>query len=952
MKIMYCILSAILLSSYACRQPTKEIVKSLDLYLPEDLEVTLWAESPLFYNPTNMDVDIKGRIWITEAVDYRNFRNDSTRHLHHAQGDRVMILEDRDGDGRADTSKVYVQDRDLIAPVGIAVIGNKVVVSCSPNLIVYTDENGDDQPDKKEIFLKGFGGLDHDHALHALFAGPDGNWYFNTGNAGPHVVTDKSGWTLRSGSIYTGGSPYNTKNNGNMKSDDSCVYVGGLALRIQPDGKGLKVLGHNFRNSYEVIPDSYGNLWQNDNDDEVIACRTTWLMEGGNAGYFSSDGTRTWQGDHRLGQESFTAHWHQEDPGVMPAGDRSGSGAPTGIVVNESDALGKDYLGMLLSADAGRNVIFGYHPSLFASGYNLGKRQDLISSVLNADSNYVWHDSAHNNKKESWFRPSDVTIGTDGAIYIADWFDPVVGAHLMNDSVGYGRIYRIVPKNKKLTAPKIDINTTEGQIAALKSPAINVRNQGFVKLKAQGAAAVPHVQALLKDRNPYIRARAVWLLAQLNPKIVEGLLKDPDVQLRATAYRALRQSNNDLLPYAKAMINDTSAFIRREVISSLRDSSYEKKKPLLLELIKQYDGEDRWYLETLGASLKGHESDIYPEIVKIFGEGKEPSAWNRKMVSLAWRLHPPEAITALAKRAGDTLLSIKDRQEAMTALGFMNTKPAAEAMLALSKGSTQEIAETATYWLAFRQSNDWVDLLDWKELDLNPYYERKLAKMKLKKQTILDKRQPFDERKFRAQQMAMDTVGGQMLIGMAEAKTIPEDMLPVIEEKIFNNTDPTIRMQAGKYFKQPGSERAYSIPDMLQLKPDAANGKTVFTTRCGSCHKLGDKGNSIGPDLTGIGKKFDKTELLDAIVNPSAGIVFGYESWLVNTSEGETLFGFLLSENKRSIVIKDVSGQKHVVDKKKISSQKKQEKSLMPDPFSNNLTEKDISDVVGFLKSI
>jgi putative heme-binding domain-containing protein len=138
---------------------------------------------------------------------------------------------------------------------------------------------------------------------------------------------------------------------------------------------------------------------------------------------------------------------------------------------------------------------------------------------------------------------------------------------------------------------------------------------------------------------------------------------------------------------------------------------------------------------------------------------------------------------------------------------------------------------------------------------------------------------------------------------------------------------------------------------MLQLKPDAANGKTVFTTRCGSCHKLGDKGTSIGPDLTGIGKKFDKTELLDAIVNPSAGIVFGYESWLVNTSEGETLFGFLLSENKRSIVIKDVSGQKHVIDKKKISSQKKQDKSLMPDPFSNNLTEKDISDVVGFLKS-
>ncbi|MBD0351333.1 MAG: dehydrogenase, partial [Flavisolibacter sp.] len=181
----------------SCKEATKpeqkaasenRISKSLDLYLPDDLEATLWAESPLFYNPTNMDVDSKGRIWITEAVNYRNYNNDSTEFLHHAKGDRVMIVEDTNGDGKADTSKVFVEDKDLVSPLGIAVIGNKVIVSCSPNMIVYTDENGDDVPDKKEIFLTGFGGKDHDHSLHAVYAGPDGLWYFNTGNAGPHRV--------------------------------------------------------------------------------------------------------------------------------------------------------------------------------------------------------------------------------------------------------------------------------------------------------------------------------------------------------------------------------------------------------------------------------------------------------------------------------------------------------------------------------------------------------------------------------------------------------------------------------------------------------------------------------------------------------------------------------------------------------------------------------------------
>ena len=142
--------------------------------LPDDLEITLWAESPMFFNPTNIDVDARGRVWVAEAVNYRDFNTAKQDPLTHPAGDRVVILTDTDNDGRADRSKVFVQDKDLRAPLGLAVIGHRVVVSASPHLVVYTDENGDDVPDKKEILLTGFGGLDHDHGLHALVAGPDG----------------------------------------------------------------------------------------------------------------------------------------------------------------------------------------------------------------------------------------------------------------------------------------------------------------------------------------------------------------------------------------------------------------------------------------------------------------------------------------------------------------------------------------------------------------------------------------------------------------------------------------------------------------------------------------------------------------------------------------------------------------------------------------------------------
>lgn len=958
-----CLFLFMLLMLHACKNegnkgdaPSVDRKKSpsLGLYLPGDLEATLWAASPMLYNPTNMDVDLKGRIWVTEAVNYRNFNNDSSRFLHHAKGDRVMILEDTNGDGRADSSKVFVQDKDLVAPVGIAVIGKQVIVSCSPNLIVYTDENGDDVPDKKEILLTGFGGKDHDHSLHAVYAGPDGAWYFNAGNAGPHMVRDKSGWTLRAGSIYTGGSPYNEKNKGNLKSDDGKVWVGGVALRMNPDGTRLKVMGHNFRNSYEVIPDSYGNLWQNDNDDQVVTCRTTWLMEGGNAGYFSSDGTRYWQADQRPGQDFFRAHWHQDDPGVMPAGDRSGAGAPTGIVRNESDALGKAYLGLLLSADAGRNIIFGYYPSLKQSGYDLGKRDNFISSLSDDNAGYVWNDSVQNKLKEKWFRPSDVTIGTDGALYIADWYDPVVGGHQMQDSMGYGRIYRIAPSSKKLTTPKINLGTTEGLLLAFESPAINVRNQGFEGLKQLGEAAVGTVKPLLSDPNPYIRARAVWLLAQLGGKgkaEVEKILSDPEAELRATAYRSLRQSVPDILPYAQRMTADPSAFVRREVAVSLSDLPFDRSKPVLLELVKSYDGGDRWYLETLGFSMAGHESEAYSEIVKIFGQGKPATQWSKQMSNLAWRLHPPEAAHDLAMRASAMNLSAEERSAALTALAFIHNKVAASSMVILAGSNMRDVSELAAYWLSFRQGNDWYDMLDWSKVGLNTAYERKLAQMKIKKQMVLDGQQSLNERKWKVQEMAVDSLGGQLLMGMAAEKKLPEVLLPFVAERIFQNPDATVRMQAGNYIKRPGTDKTLAIRDVLKLAANATSGKAVFASRCATCHKVGNQGKAIGPDLTAIGKKFDHDELLDAIINPSAAIVFGYESWLVNTKDGESVYGFLISENKRTIVIKDIAGRKHVIDVKKITSRQKQEKSLMPDPAANGMTEQNLADVVSFLKA-
>src|SRR5436853_2475006 len=146
----------------------------------DGLEATLFASEPLVRNPTDMDIDERGRVWITEGVNYRStFQKWG---ILQSEGDRIVILEDTNGDGVADKQTVFYQDPSINTALGICVLGNKVIVSDSPNVFVLTDTDGDGKADKRELLFTGIGGKDHDHGVHAFVFGPDGKLYFNMGN--------------------------------------------------------------------------------------------------------------------------------------------------------------------------------------------------------------------------------------------------------------------------------------------------------------------------------------------------------------------------------------------------------------------------------------------------------------------------------------------------------------------------------------------------------------------------------------------------------------------------------------------------------------------------------------------------------------------------------------------------------------------------------------------------
>ena len=890
-----------------------------------DLEISVWAASPMLKNPTNMDTDQHGRIWVAEGVNYRS------QSKHQPAGDRIVVLEDTDGDGKADKSWTFVQEPFLLAPMGICVIDNKVIVSMTPDLIVYTDVNRnakfDPGVDKREVILSGFNGRIHDHSLHSVTVGPDGQWYWNAGNSGAQF-TDKSGKTFRIGSAYDpyygrtnpGDLGWNPREIAGSKSDDGFVWIGGFAARMNPDGSGVRILGHNFRNSYEQTVTSFGDVFQNDNDDPP-ACRVAFLPEGGNAGFCSADGKRSWQVDRRPGQSVATAQWRQEDPGTMPSGDVYGGGSPTGIAFAEESALGEKHRNLLLSCEPGRNTVFGYYPKPDGAGFKL-ERFDFLTT--NPEGKFVGSDfiggaTTVTRELHTLFRPSDVMVGADGAIYVADWFDPRVGGHATMDETLGGTIYRIAPKGFKPTVPKVDLSTPEGAVAALRSTAVNVRGAAFSAVKEHGSKAQPALEKLLKDEQPHIRARAIWLLSHLpraKARLLE-LMADKDDNIRLATFRAIRQledrggsglpkpfqgdmrgaGTNDGPWYAWQSVKvwtDPSAAVRREAALGLRDVVWQTMgegrnfytqdaQQAFIVLAQRFDGKDRAYLDALGLAVRGREAKGYDLLKPSIGNA-DPLKWSPRWAWIAWRLHPPQSIADFKIRALAPSLPDAERKRALTAIAFNRTREAAEAMLEIAAATDKLVKVEAIWWLLNRKDNDWAG--------------HGLA-------NALKTRGIYDPDKIQL-----------------TAVVVPEP---------------------------PKVSQPFSLPDLAKLKGDTKRG-ALIATACYTCHRVGKEGVEFGPDLTGWASRQPLDVVLRSIVEPSADIAHGFAGHELTLKDGTVIHGLLLADAD-PVIIMSTGGITQTVPKNRIKEKKPLGRSLMLSAEQMGMGPQELADIAAFLRT-
>jgi putative membrane-bound dehydrogenase-like protein len=983
---------------------SESAVKQLDV--AKGLKAELFASEPLMLNPTNIDIDHKGRVWVCEVVNYRRFRNKD--HKERKAGDTIIILSDSTGDGKLDKRQVFYQGRDIDSAHGLCLFptpndkGTRVLVSAKDQVFWLTDEDGDLKADKKKVLFTGIGGTEHDHGIHAFVFGPDGKLYFNFGNAG-RQVKDASGKPL-------------IDMDGNGVNNSRKPYQEGMVFRCNLDGSEFETLGWNFRNNWEVCVDSFGTLWQSDNDDDGNkGTRINFVMEFGNYGYKDEFTGAGWKAPRfGMADEIPLRHWHLNDPGVMPNLLQTGQGSPTGILLYEGTLLPKQFQNQIIHCDAGPNVVRAYPMKDSGAGYS-------------AESVNVLHGA-----RDNWFRPSDVCVAPDGSLIVADWYDPGVGGHRMQD-IQRGRLFRVAPPGSKYKVPAVDVSTIAGAIKALESPNLAIRQMAWMVLHN---GREPAEEALRKtfasSKNQRLRARALWLLGKFpgkGSKYVAAAIDDSNSNIRIVGLRLARQLKLDIIPIAKKLAKDKNAQVRREVAVAIRHNKQSEAARIWADLALQHDGKDRWYLEALGSSADGQWDEFLAAWAEKLGDN-----WNTDAArDIVWRSRgseTPKLLVSVIRQLARDGKDVSPRyirafdfqkspgtQDALVQLAFMglpakydtisteavnrikgfdiNKNPEAKAALARvlksNAGTSQFVrlvdkfslsdqyaellnlaikhptdqigADSISVLLGKGQSGLVKQALNAKQAEIAVAVANALATsgdgraVGLTMPIVKNDKKPLEIRRASARACASSRNGALQLLVLARKGELDAALVPAVASRLHASLDRKIRNEAVKLWPLPPSKNNKPLPPISELakrKGNVQRGLLVFQKAgtCANCHVVNKQGKEVGPDLSEIGSKLSRTAFYESILFPSAAVSHNYETHSVILNDGNVVNGILSSQTDESVTIKTDKAIERTIKKSDVDEMIVQKISMMPADIQKLMTEQDLIDVVEYMTTL
>ena len=454
------------------------------------------------------------------------------------------------------------------------------------------------------------------------------------------------------------------------------------------EAKNVETLAWNFRNNYEVAVDSFGTMWQSDNDDDGNkGVRINYVMQYGNYGYSDEMTGAGWQTPRtNMETEIPKRHWHQNDPGMVPNLLQTGSGSPTGMQVNEGTLLGPEFFNQVIHCDAGPRVVRAYPVTKSGAGYT-AEIVDILTST------------------DTWYRPADLGIAPDGSLFVADWYDQAWAGttwaitrrgRSADASIGWRPRARGTRSRRRTYNSRRDARPRCSRRIAPRSTWPGRRWSRWGKARCRHCKSWPGRKIPASARAPW----ACWRICRREAiAALRKGLTDADANVRIAAIRFLTElaatggldptpllADNTLV---RGLINDKEPQVRREIALSLHGGKDIAR--IWAQLATQHDGKDRWYLEALGIGATGSDEACFEGWLGAVGG--EKGQWNTPAGrDIIWRLRTAKTLPFLAKIITDSATAKDEVPRYLRALDF---HPASEektaTLLRLAKvGSANE----------------------------------------------------------------------------------------------------------------------------------------------------------------------------------------------------------------------------------------------------------------------
>lgn len=966
-----------------------------DFILPPGFEVTLFASEPDISKPINMAFDDRGRLWVTQSGEYP---------IKAGPGegkDRISILEDRNGDGKADIITHFAEDLNI--PIGIIPVKDGAIGYSIPHVYRFYDRDGDGKSEAREVLIADFEHRDTHGMVNNLFRGLDGWIHASHGFSNISTVSGSDGDSI----TMTSGNTFRFRMDGSRveKTTDG---------RINPFGSDLDEWGYHYSADCHTLP-IYQLIW------------------GGNY-----------------------TQWGKKDPnmGFAPTMMDYGlnSTALSGLVYYTDNQFPEEYQHSFYSGDVVTCRISRSVMGFNGSTPKATRKRDFLVS------------------KDPWFRPVDIKIGPDGAMYVADFYNPIIGHyevpldHPDRDRKS-GRIWKITYKGNERAAKDWSSVPLSEILEEMGSPILHTRLAATDALvDYHGTTTQQDLRNLLQEdaTSPLHRIQVLWAMHRLGflqSDALKAALYHPEPLVRVHAYRIFanwEQWDEEQRGWALDGLNDKDPHVRRAAGEAVNRHPHAAFYKALVQAHQSADPADSHLVYTLKMALLTHMHDplmirmaadeTWPEeqaalLALVISDTNSPEAGSflfeylkyRKVAEHHWlgyvrsvsRSIPEnqlqEAVEFSVEKSRETNIAPHKwalaLQDGIQQRGMMAPTYLVSWISELSNQTLAPVNSDLGNWSAekeekyqfavnasgmYRFTTNTVSLKTLVQADGVPENLRGEAALALVRMSpnahlgFLSELMKDSSQKTSFRQRIANTLGQastgearsllaaglkdspielQTAIAVHLARSVPGKSLLIAHirqghaparilkarnvEEAFRNQADASQQEAFEFLTANITPISEEREQLIGTRIEAFQagdqalvaGKQLFDENCGLCHQVNKQGGMIGPQLDGVGN-WGIHALATKVLDPNRNISENFRTYNFRLTNGEVKSGLFRREEGQVIVLADQNGQEFSISKNDVSEQTASNITLMPDTFSESLDQEKFNSLMAYLLSV